>query len=59
MDMTQRQLKSFERIERDGNGNIVIIERYQFGRNENGKAFETLVEREEWAIIDGLNQRIN
>lgn len=59
MDMQQKQLKGYQVIERDGNGNTVNVEVYVFDRDENGKAIEILMEKQEWQVVDGLNQRIN
>jgi hypothetical protein len=59
MDMQQRQLKGYQVINRNENGDIVSVEVLVFGRDENGKAIEILVEKEEWQVIDGLNQRVN
>lgn len=59
MDMLQRELKGHSITQRDGQGNITSIEVYIFGRDEKGRAIEILIEKEEWQVVDGLNQRIN
>lgn len=59
MDMQQKQLKGYTRIDRDGKGNIVNVQVCVIGRDDNGKPIEVLLETQEWQVVDGLNQRVN
>jgi hypothetical protein len=59
MDMQQEKLEGYQVIERDEKGNITSVAVYTIGRNDEGHCIEILVSKEEWAVVDGLNQRIN